>query len=55
MVYFLAWRARQRGDSWFEASFPDWGTKSFWRTELDDLRDQSELALDALSLEEDSD
>jgi Ser/Thr protein kinase RdoA (MazF antagonist) len=46
MAYFLAWRARQRNDSWFRASFPDWGTKAFWRGELDDLRDQAELALD---------
>jgi Ser/Thr protein kinase RdoA (MazF antagonist) len=45
MVYFLAWRARQRDDSWFRASFPDWGSKSFWRSELDDLRDQAELVL----------
>jgi Ser/Thr protein kinase RdoA (MazF antagonist) len=45
MVYFLAWRARQRNDSWFRASFPDWGTKAFWKSELDDLRDQAELAL----------
>lgn len=45
MVYFLAWRARQRNDSWFRASFPDWGTKDFWKSEVDDLRDQAELAL----------
>jgi Ser/Thr protein kinase RdoA (MazF antagonist) len=45
MVYFLAWRARQRHDSWFRASFPDWGSKEFWKSEIDDLRDQAELAL----------
>jgi Ser/Thr protein kinase RdoA (MazF antagonist) len=45
MVYFLAWRARQRGDSWFRSSFPDWGSKAFWKSEVDDLRDQAELAL----------
>jgi Ser/Thr protein kinase RdoA (MazF antagonist) len=48
MAYFLAWRARQRLDGWFRASFPDWGTKQFWSSELDDLRDQAELALAAL-------
>jgi Ser/Thr protein kinase RdoA (MazF antagonist) len=45
MVYFLSWRAKQRHDKWFRESFPDWGTKAFWITELDDLRDQAELAL----------
>jgi Ser/Thr protein kinase RdoA (MazF antagonist) len=45
MLYFLAWRARQRHDKWFRESFPDWGTKAFWMSELDDLRDQAELAL----------
>jgi Ser/Thr protein kinase RdoA (MazF antagonist) len=45
MVYFLAWRARQRNDKWFRESFPDWGTKAFWITELEDLRDQAELVL----------
>jgi Ser/Thr protein kinase RdoA (MazF antagonist) len=49
MVYFLAWRARQRNDSWFRASFPDWGTKAFWKGELDDLRDQAELALSSVT------
>jgi Ser/Thr protein kinase RdoA (MazF antagonist) len=43
MVYFLAWRARQRNDKWFKESFPDWGDKAFWTAELEDLRDQAEL------------
>ncbi len=42
MIYFLAWRARQRNDYWFRESFPDWGTKSFWAKELEDLRDQAD-------------
>jgi Ser/Thr protein kinase RdoA (MazF antagonist) len=42
MVYFLAWRSRQRHDKWFRESFPDWGNKAFWTTELEDLRDQAE-------------
>jgi Ser/Thr protein kinase RdoA (MazF antagonist) len=45
MVYFLAWRSKQRDDLWFRESFPDWGGKAFWETELEDLRDQAELAL----------
>ncbi len=40
MVYFLAWRARQRNDYWFQQSFPDWGTKAFWSKELEDLMQQ---------------
>jgi Ser/Thr protein kinase RdoA (MazF antagonist) len=41
MVYFLAWRARQRNDFWFTSSFPDWGSKSFWVKEIEDLSDQT--------------
>ncbi len=43
MVYFLAWRSRQRNDRWFRESFPEWGGKGFWTAELEDLRDQAEL------------
>jgi Ser/Thr protein kinase RdoA (MazF antagonist) len=50
MVYFLAWRARQRHDKWFRESFPDWGGKAFWLTELEDLRDQAELLLGPASV-----
>ena len=45
MVYFLAWRSKQRNDRWFRESFPDWGNKAFWTTEIEDLRDQAELVL----------
>jgi Ser/Thr protein kinase RdoA (MazF antagonist) len=41
MLHFLAWRARQRQDSWFKREFPDWGGRAFWIVELDDLRDQA--------------
>ncbi|MBN1835207.1 MAG: serine/threonine protein kinase [Spirochaetales bacterium] len=40
MVYFLAWRARQRHDHWFAHAFPDWGGKAFWLKETEDLREQ---------------
>jgi Ser/Thr protein kinase RdoA (MazF antagonist) len=43
MLYFILWRARQRGDYWFRREFPDWGSRAFWITELDDFRDQLEV------------
>jgi Ser/Thr protein kinase RdoA (MazF antagonist) len=43
MIYFLAWRARQRNDYWFRGSFPDWGTEAFWIKETEDLRDQAAM------------
>ncbi len=49
MVYFLAWRARQREDLWFRESFPDWGDEDFWVLEIGDLRDQAELVLASLA------
>jgi Ser/Thr protein kinase RdoA (MazF antagonist) len=48
MIYFLAWRARQRGDYWFRESFPDWGTEAFWIKELEDLRQQASVVHRAL-------
>jgi len=41
MIYFLAWRARQRNDYWFRGSFPDWGTEAFWIKETEDLKEQA--------------
>ncbi len=40
MLYFLAWRARQRNDFWFKREFPDWGGRAFWIAEVEDLREQ---------------
>jgi Ser/Thr protein kinase RdoA (MazF antagonist) len=40
MVYFLAWRARQRKDFWFKREFPDWGGRAFWIGEVEDFREQ---------------
>lgn len=48
MIYFLAWRARQRNDYWFRSSFPDWGTEAFWIKETEDLRVQAEVIREAL-------
>jgi Ser/Thr protein kinase RdoA (MazF antagonist) len=43
MIHFLAWRARQRHDHWFRREFPDWGTKSFWTREIEDLNAQADV------------
>jgi len=48
LIYFLAWRARQRGDHWFAASFPDWGNEAFWIKEVEDLRVQAEVVEETL-------
>jgi Ser/Thr protein kinase RdoA (MazF antagonist) len=48
MIYFLAWRARQRDDYWFRESYPDWGSKTFWIKELEDLRQQAKVVHYAL-------
>jgi Ser/Thr protein kinase RdoA (MazF antagonist) len=50
MVYFLAWRARQRHDRWFAREFPDWGGKAFWIKETEDLRDQMDAIRMSLDL-----
>ncbi len=43
MVHYLAWQARQRRDQHFQRQFPDWGSRSFWIKEVEDLRDQARL------------
>ncbi len=48
MIYFLAWRARQRNDFWFRRSYPDWGNEAFWITEIEDLRTQADVIREAL-------
>ena len=49
MIYFLAWRARQRADYWFRESFPDWGSEAFWMKETEDLRTQAQVIHAALN------
>ena len=49
MIYFLVWRARQRNDYWFRASFPEWGSEAFWIKETEDLRVQAEVIAEQLS------
>ncbi len=41
IIYFLTWQARQRHDFWFRNAHPDWGSKAFWITEIEDLRAQA--------------
>ena len=43
MIYFLAWRARQRNDYWFRDHFPQWGTEAFWIKETEDLKEQARV------------
>jgi len=50
MIYFLAWRSRQRGDAWFAREFPDWGGEAFWIRELEDLRDQARVVREELGI-----
>jgi Ser/Thr protein kinase RdoA (MazF antagonist) len=41
MIHFIAWCARQRFDRDFKTHFPDWGSRSWWIKEMEDLRDQA--------------
>ena len=43
MIYFLAWQARQSDDYRFQTAHPDWGSRSFWRQEIADLREQLQV------------
>lgn len=44
MIHFLHWQAKQSGDKGFYNAFPDWGCRTFWLKEIEDLQDQlSEL------------
>jgi Ser/Thr protein kinase RdoA (MazF antagonist) len=49
IVYFLAWRARQRHDFWFQSAFPEWGSEAFWIKEIEDIRAQSRMIEESLS------
>ncbi len=40
MIHFLRWQALQRFDEAFQKTFPDWGSRTFWIKEVEDLRDQ---------------
>lgn len=40
MIHFMAWCGRQREDVGFRSHFPDWGSRAYWITEIEDLRQQ---------------
>ena len=42
MIYYLAWCARQSHDAAFLQNHPDWGSRTFWSKELNDLDVQFE-------------
>jgi Ser/Thr protein kinase RdoA (MazF antagonist) len=46
IIYFLAWCSRQIDDFKFQTNFPDWGSDSFWRTEIADLNTQLKVIQD---------
>lgn len=37
MIHFLSWCAAQSGDRRFQDLYPNWGTESFWRSEIADF------------------
>ena len=47
IIYFLAWCARQIDDFKFRSNFPEWGTDSFWQTEINDLATQLQVIRDS--------
>jgi Ser/Thr protein kinase RdoA (MazF antagonist) len=49
MVGYLDWQARQRDDAGFLNAFPDWGGRSFWIKEVEDLQDQARTVVEALA------
>jgi len=51
MIYFLAWCGRQKEDYNFKKQFPQWGSDSFWESEIQDLRNQYHEIVDFLEKE----
>lgn len=47
-LYFLSWMDSQKEDAGFSQRYPDWGSKAFWITEMEDLRYQGGHALETL-------
>ncbi|MFH0954428.1 MAG: serine/threonine protein kinase, partial [Verrucomicrobiota bacterium] len=47
-IHFTAWCARQKADGGFARLAPDWGTDSFWKQEIHDLRQQHQEIVDSL-------
>ncbi|MFH1186441.1 MAG: serine/threonine protein kinase, partial [Chloroflexota bacterium] len=48
-IHFTAWCARQKADGGFARLSPDWGSESFWKKEVHDLRQQHQEIVDSLA------
>ena len=42
IIHYIHWCARQRHDSTFLKHFPDWGSRSYWIKEVEDLKLQAD-------------
>jgi len=51
-IHFTAWCAHQVADGGFSVLVPGWGTRAYWRKEIDDLREQIALIKAELGGEE---
>ncbi len=49
MIHYLAWCGRQQDDDGFARLAPDWGSGTFWQTEIDSLNQQHDIIRDALA------
>ena len=49
MIHYIHWCARQRNDSTFLKHFPDWGTRTYWVKEVEDLKLQAERVFEWIS------
>ena len=47
-IHFTAWCARQKADGGFARMSPDWGTETFWKQEIHDLKQQRQEIVDSL-------
>lgn len=43
IIYFLSWCSRQVNDYRFQTLYPNWGSDSFWKSEIADLTQQRNL------------
>ncbi len=43
IIYYLAWCSRQVNDYKFKATYPEWGSDSFWQREISDLHRQLQI------------
>jgi len=48
MIHYLAWCGRQQEDGGFSRVSPDWGTATFWQTEIHDINAQGQAIRHAL-------